>query len=46
MYHKGTLRLEMERLILRKFTKDDIELSFKNWTNDYLVFERENYEKI
>ena len=37
MKNKGTVRLETERLILRKFTIDDIEDSFRNWTNDERV---------
>lgn len=39
MKHKGTVKLETDRLILRKFTKNDIELSFKNWANDYKITE-------
>lgn len=34
MEHKGTVRLETERLILRKFTEGDIESSYRNWTSD------------
>ncbi len=37
MDHKGTTRLETERLILRKFTLDDVENMYKNWTNDDIV---------
>lgn len=34
MKHKGTITLETDRLILRQFTKEDISISFQNWTND------------
>ena len=34
MNHKGTVRLETERLILRKFTENDAESVFKNWASD------------
>jgi ribosomal-protein-alanine N-acetyltransferase len=34
MTHKGTLPLETERLILRRFTEDDTEAMFKNWASD------------
>lgn len=34
MEHKGTVRLETERLVLRKFTEQDIESSYRNWTSD------------
>lgn len=34
MEHKGTVRLETERLILRKFAESDIESSYRNWTSD------------
>lgn len=34
MNHKGTVTLETERLILRKFTKDDAEAVFRNWASD------------
>ncbi len=37
MEHKGTVRLETDRLILRKFEGFDIQTSFKNWTGDELV---------
>lgn len=37
MKHKGTKTLETKRLILRKFTKDDIIPSYKNWTSDERV---------
>ncbi|HPX93132.1 MAG TPA: GNAT family N-acetyltransferase [Bacillota bacterium] len=34
MVHKGTVRLETERLILRRFTVADAEAMFKNWASD------------
>lgn len=32
--HKGTVMLESERLILRRFTMNDAEAMFNNWAND------------
>ena len=34
MLHCGTQRLETERLILRKFTKEDAAAMYKNWASD------------
>lgn len=34
MTHKGTVTLETERLILRRFTIDDAEAMFQNWASD------------
>lgn len=34
MNHKGTVTLETERLILRRFTMDDAEAMFRNWASD------------
>lgn len=39
MQHKGTKRIETERLILRKFTANDVEAAYKNWTSDEKVTE-------
>jgi len=39
MIHKGTKKFETERLILRKFTNEDIKTSFNNWTSDDKVTE-------
>lgn len=39
MEHKGTILIETERLILRRFTLDDSNASFSNWTNDDKVTE-------
>lgn len=33
MKHCGTQRLETERLILRRFVKEDSEAVYKNWGN-------------
>lgn len=33
MNHTGTIRLETQRLILRRFTLEDAEKMFKNWAN-------------
>lgn len=33
MEHKGTVMIETERLILRRFTVDDAEAAFNNWTS-------------
>lgn len=37
MEHKGTVTLETDRLILRRFTADDAEPAFKNWTSSDAV---------
>lgn len=37
MEHKGTVTLETERLILRKFRESDAEAAFKNWTSSDMV---------
>jgi ribosomal-protein-alanine N-acetyltransferase len=34
MNHLGTKELETKRLLLRRFTINDSELMYKNWTND------------
>ena len=34
MEHKGTARLETERLILRRFTVEDAQDMFDNWAHD------------
>lgn len=39
MEHKGTVIIETERLILRKFRLDDSQAAFHNWTNDDQVTE-------
>lgn len=39
MEHKGTVRIETDRLILRRFILDDVEASFRNWESDDRVTE-------
>ncbi len=39
MKHKGTVTIETNRLILRRFTADDVQAAFRNWTNDEKVTE-------
>lgn len=34
MNHLGTVEIESKRLLLRKFTKEDIVPAYKNWTSD------------
>jgi ribosomal-protein-alanine N-acetyltransferase len=34
MTHKGTVTLETERLILRRFTESDADFMFRNWASD------------
>ena len=34
MTHKGTVTLETERLILRRYVPEDAEAMFRNWVND------------
>ncbi len=34
MEHRGTQRLETERLILRRFVSEDADAMYKNWTAD------------
>lgn len=34
MEHKGTVRIETDRLILRRFTPDDAPAMYKNWASD------------
>jgi ribosomal-protein-alanine N-acetyltransferase len=34
MNHKGTITLETERLILRRFTLDDADAMYRNWASD------------
>lgn len=39
MEHRGTVRIETRRLILRRFTLDDAEAAFHNWESDPRVTE-------
>lgn len=34
MEHKGTIKLETQRLILRRYETKDVDDMFKNWVND------------
>lgn len=34
MKHKGTITLETERLVLRRYVLEDAEAMFRNWVND------------
>ena len=34
MEHKGTVRLETERLVLRQFVESDAAAAYRNWTGD------------
>lgn len=51
MKHCGTQRLETERLILRRFVKEDSEAVYKNWATDpevtkYLTWQVHPNEKV
>jgi ribosomal-protein-alanine N-acetyltransferase len=35
MINNGTVQLETDRLILRKFVMGDVEQSYLNWASDY-----------
>jgi len=37
MKHMGTVTLETERLVLRRFTMDDCPAAYRNWTGDERV---------
>ena len=39
MEHKGIKQIETDRLILRKFTMDDVDAVFDNWASDPIVTE-------
>ena len=39
MKHKGTITIETDRIILRRFTMEDVSATFNNWTNDEKVTE-------
>ena len=39
MKHKGTITIETDRLILRKFIIADVDAAFQNWTSDDKVTE-------
>ncbi len=46
MTHKGTVTLETERLILRRFTMDDFEPMFYNCFSDFEVWKWTNYKPM
>lgn len=37
MKHSGTVKIETERLVLRKFSRNDCEDMFKNWASDLQI---------
>ena len=37
MNHHGTQRIETERLLLRRFAREDAEAMYKNWASDEVV---------
>ena len=39
MNHKGTIKLETERLMLRPFVIEDVKAAFRNWMSDEKVTE-------
>ncbi len=39
MEHKGTIRIETERLVLRAFVIEDVPFAFANWESDDKVTE-------
>lgn len=39
MEHKGTVRIETPRLVLREFSMDDTDAAFRNWESDDKVTE-------
>ena len=39
MKHKGTIWIETDRLILRRFVVSDVSAAFRNWTSDIKVTE-------
>ncbi|MFT4146311.1 MAG: GNAT family N-acetyltransferase [Mobilitalea sp.] len=46
MIHKGTVMLETERLILRRFTIDDLEQMFRNCWSDIEVWKWTSYKPM
>ena len=51
MIHCGTQRLETERLILRRFIKEDSDAVYRNWASDpevakYLTWQVHSSEKV
>lgn len=46
MEHKGTVRLETARLILRRFTMEDLEPFYRHCLSDYEVWRWTNYPQV
>ena len=46
MVHKGTVRLETERLLLRQFTIDDMEQIYNNCWSDRDIWKWTNYKPM
>ena len=46
MTHKGTVELETERLVLRRFAMSDLEPIFRNCWSDNDVLKWTNYEPM
>ncbi len=46
MTHKGTVRLETERLILRRFTIEDLEQMYQNCWSDFEVWKWTSYKPM
>jgi [ribosomal protein S5]-alanine N-acetyltransferase len=46
MNHKGTVMLETERLILRRFTMEDLEQMFNNCWSDFEVWKWTSYKPM
>ena len=46
MTHKGTITLETERLVLRRFAPSDLEPMFRNVWSNYDVWKWTNYEPM
>ncbi len=46
MTHKGTIMLETERLILRRFTIEDLEQIYINCWSDFEVWKWTSYKPI
>lgn len=38
MEHKGTIRIETDRLVLKRHVLDDAEIMFKNWVTEKDAF--------
>ena len=46
MIHKGTVRLETERLLLRRFTIEDLEQMYQNCWSDFEVWKWTSYKPM